>query len=77
MTAQVTSVTAWRFALAPARGQEEVECPTAGRVPGDGVPAEHNMTYEACLRSHGRPLEAGFQSQCGFQPLLNRGDGMS
>ena len=70
--AQVTSVTAWRFTLAPAKMQQEVECPSAGRVPGDAIPAEHNMTYEACLRSHGRPLEAEFQSQCGSEPLLIR-----
>jgi len=30
------------------------------------------MTYEACLRSHGRPLEAEFQSQCDAKPCYLR-----
>lgn len=59
------TITGWAFRPTAARAQQEVGCPIDGRTPGEGIPAAHNMTYATCLRNHGRPLAAEFQSQCG------------
>ena len=52
------------MAARPATIQQD--CPLEARMPGARILAEHNMTYETCLRAHGRPLDAEFRSECDF-----------
>jgi hypothetical protein len=61
------SLTQWSLmATKPATIQRD--CPLEARSPGARIQAEHNMTYETCLRAHGRPLDAEFRSEC--EPAL-------
>ena len=56
-------LTQWRY-TATQSASVSSECPLAARPRRDRMRGEHNMTYEACLRAHGRPLGAEFRSEC-------------